>query len=180
VWVARWPSAPTLTLERNVSMFIYYIYQHRRNDTGEVFYVGKGKNRRCFQKTNRNKHWHHITEKTEYQVEILFENLSEDVAYLVEIGLITKYKSQGLQLCNYTIGGAGYSSNKDIKRVSARRKSGYKLSEEHKHKISLGNKGKQISSEQREKISNTLKGKKLSEDHKQKIRDGMSKKKVNS
>lgn len=140
-------------------MNIYYIYQHRRKDTGQIFYVGKGRGKRCFQKSNRNKHWHHITNKTEYAVEILFENLSEELACFTEIGIITKYKNDGIELCNYTIGGDGLS--------------GHKHSEEHKKKISLSSKGKIITKEQREKISNSLKGRKLSLEHKLKIKESV-------
>jgi hypothetical protein len=159
-------------------MDIYYIYQHRRKDTGQIFYVGKGKGKRCFQKSNRNKHWHNITTKTEYEVEILFDNLSEDLACFTEIGVITKYKKDGIELCNYTIGGEGTSGFKHSdksKKVMSRKKKGFKLSEEHKNKISLSSKGKVISKEQREKISNSLKGKKLSEEHKLKIKQSLTK-----
>lgn len=154
-------------------MNIYYIYQHRRKDTQEVFYVGKGKGNRCFSKHNRNNHWNSITNKTEYVVEILFENLSEELACFTEIGVITKYKKEGISLCNYTMGGDGLSgfkhSNKS-KEIMSRNKKGFKLSEEHKKKISESSKGKVISEEQRKKISDSLKGRKLSEEHKQKLR----------
>ncbi len=157
-------------------MNIYYVYQHRRNDTGKVFYVGKGKSKRCLQKTNRNKHWNNITNLTDYTIEILHENLSEEVACLIEIGLITKYKNEGLILCNYTIGGdglSGYVHTDEAKIVMSRKKKGFKLSEDHKRKISESSKNKVISAEQRIKISNSLKGRKLSEEHKQKIRQSI-------
>ena len=153
-------------------MNIYYIYQHRRKDTGEIFYVGKGKGKRGIQKTSRNKHWKNITSITDYTVEVLFENLEESVAFLVEIGLITKYKSEGKQLCNYTIGGDGCSGlrhNIQTKNIMSQRKSGTKLSEEHKRKIGEAGKGKIISQEQRKKISDSLKGRRLTEEHKRKI-----------
>ena len=158
-------------------MNIYYIYQHRRNDTSEIFYVGKGKNNRCFEETNRNKHWSNITNKTKYSVEILYNNLTEDVANLVEIGLITKYKSQGINLCNVTIGGdgaSGYKHTEETKTVMAKKKIWRKLTEEHKQKISQSSKGKTISEEQKLKISNSLKGRKLSKQHRQAISRSMT------
>lgn len=159
-------------------MSIYYVYQHRRADTGEIFYVGKGKNNRCFQTRNRNKHWKNIVNKTTYSVEILYDNLEEPVANLVEIGLIALYNSQGKVLCNVTLGGEGCSGFKhsiESKEVMAKKRLGIKLSDEHKRKIGESQKGKIISEEQRKKISESLKGKKLSEAHKRAIREGMAK-----
>ena len=171
-----WNSAPTLTLQRNVSMNIYYVYQHRRDDTGEVFYVGKGKGNRCFSK-NRNKHWKNISNKTSYSIEIVYDNLPSEIACLVEIGLITKYKIQGLELCNYTIGGEGtigYKHSFSSKEIMSKNKKGRKLSPEHKKKISESRKGFRMSDEQKQKLSNTLTGKKLSEYHKNRIKEGMN------
>jgi hypothetical protein len=157
-------------------MNIYYIYQHRRNDTGEIFYVGKGKQKRCFETTNRNPHWQNITNKTDYSIELLYENLTEDVANLVEIGLITKYKHEGVNLCNITIGGEGSSGHKhsiQSRKVMSEKKLGKKLTDEHKQKIGQSQIGKVITEEQKKKISQTLKGRKLSEEHKRAIRLGM-------
>jgi hypothetical protein len=164
-------------------MNIYYVYQHRRTDTGEIFYVGKGKQSRCFTTSNRNQHWVNITNKTPYTIEVLYDNLTEDVAKLVEIGLITLYKSQGLNLCNITIGGDGSSGLKhtlEARQVMSNKKRGRKLTDEHKSKIGQGNKGKVITEEQRKKISDSLKGKKLSEAHKKAIREGMNKRVTSS
>ena len=81
----------------------FYVYLHRRNDTNEVFYVGKGKNRRAWSKGSRNKHWKHITEKHGYIVEMVFEKLTEKEAFDKEIEIISEY---GLDnLVNLTIGG---------------------------------------------------------------------------
>jgi hypothetical protein len=41
----------------------YYVYLHIRKDTGNVFYVGKGKCRRAFWSSNRNRHWCAISQK---------------------------------------------------------------------------------------------------------------------
>jgi hypothetical protein len=160
-------------------MNIYYIYQHRRKDTGQIFYVGKGKNKRCSQRSNRSKEWKNITNQTEYTIEILFENLPQNIALLVEIGLITKYKIEGIQLCNSSIGGQGplgYKHPQISRELISRKRKGYKLSEEHKRKISSKRKGQLMSDEQKLQISNTLKGRKLSEEHKQKIRESLTKK----
>lgn len=158
-------------------MNIYYIYQHRRDDTGEIFYVGKGKGKRCFS-LNRNHQWKDITNQTTYTIEILFENLSSELAFLTEIGLITKYKNEGLLLCNQTMGGngpIGYKHTFSSKEIMSQKQTGRKFSPEHKKKMSESRKGFKMSEEQKEKIRKTLTGKKLSESHKNNIKAGMKK-----
>jgi len=49
---------------------LYYTYIHRRSDTAEVFYVGKGQRRRAYSSCNRNKQWRVITQEIDYIVEI--------------------------------------------------------------------------------------------------------------
>ena len=107
---------------------IYYVYQHRRTDTNEIFYVGKGKENRCYSKKNRNKHWHNITNKTDYCVEVVVKDIDEEFAYLLEQELIAKHKYNNAPLVNYTDGGEGFS--------------GGKHSYETKLKMSLDRKGK--------------------------------------
>lgn len=41
-------------------MLRFYVYQHTRNDTGEVFYVGKGSGDRLKSNKRRNSHWTRI------------------------------------------------------------------------------------------------------------------------
>lgn len=41
----------------------FYTYLHRRNDTGQVFYVGKGKGQRAHDKYKRSAHWKRIVAK---------------------------------------------------------------------------------------------------------------------
>lgn len=111
-------------------------------------------------------------------MELLYEYLSEDVANLIEIGLITKYKHDGIKLCNMTIGGEGNSGHKhsnESKKVMSEKKIGRKLTEEHKQKIGQAHKGKIISDKQKKQISETLKGKKLSDAHKIAISNGVKK-----
>ncbi len=64
----------------------YYIYQHVRLDSNEVFYIGKGTKKRkgnayfrAFTKNSRNQYWKNITQTTSYKVEILEEYESEAV-----------------------------------------------------------------------------------------------------
>lgn len=81
---------------------IYFLYQHIRLDTKEVFYVGVGtKNtkernykqiyRRAFTKANRNEFWNRVINKTNYKVEILKEFTSIDICLKEETLLIDLY-----------------------------------------------------------------------------------------
>lgn len=87
-----------------------YLYRHIRLDKNEPFYIGIGSNiSRCYTKKTRNKHWHNIVNKTEYEVEIMFDNLSLQEAKEKEKEFITLYgkKSNGGILVNITDGGDG-------------------------------------------------------------------------
>ena len=131
---------------------IYYVYEHIRLDTNQVFYVGKGKNKRCYSNKNRNKHWHNITEKHGYSVNIIVENVDEELSFLIEKELISKYKKLNQSLVNYTDGGEGFS--------------GAKHTQETRDKMSLlklgkptWNKGVAFSEETKNKMSNAKLGK---------------------
>ena len=90
------------------------VYQHRRNDTNEIFYIGIGKNKhRAGKKTNRNSHWHRIVNKYGFTKEILITNLTWEEAIKEEVRLIKKYGRKDLNkgsLVNQTNGGDGRPS----------------------------------------------------------------------
>lgn len=84
-----------------------YTYVHRRLDTGDVFYVGKGTGYRAKGKNGRNKHWWAIVRKHGFCVEIVSLWPTDEQAYQHEIELIAAYKAAGVYLCNYGTGGEG-------------------------------------------------------------------------
>lgn len=86
----------------------FYTYFHTRNDTGKVFYVGKGKGRRAHQ-SSRNHHWHNIVAKHGYTVHFAMTGLSEAEAFEHERFLILCFKDMGIKLTNMTNGGEGAS-----------------------------------------------------------------------
>ena len=87
----------------------FYVYIHTRNDTDEVFYVGKGSGKRAWKKRSYNKWWTRVSEKHGYRVKIIQRNMSEDDAFLLEMWLIAKFRHEGVDLCNMTDGGEGSS-----------------------------------------------------------------------
>ena len=147
---------------------IFYVYVHRRNDTGSVFYVGKGSRNRAFWKNNRNKHWHFIVDKHGYKVEIVINNLTEQYAFDLEKELIAFYGRSNL--CNYSDGGDGSSGairTEEMKNHMREKMLGRKFSDAtiKKMKIAANNRSK----ETREKQASAIRGRKLTEEHKLKI-----------
>lgn len=122
-----------------------YVYRHIRLDKNEPFYIGIGSSlnyERAFTKSNRNKHWLNIVSKNKYEVEILFDNLTEQEARDKEIEFIKLYGRVDLNngiLVNLTDGGDGC-----LNRI---------LSNEVKIKIGKSNKGKKHNTEFRERCS---------------------------
>lgn len=93
-----------------------YVYSHTRVDTGKIFYIGIGSDKRylrAFSKKGRNSHWHKIINKTDYVVTILLDGLTWEEACNEEILLIKKLgrKNEGGILVNITEGGDGFKSN---------------------------------------------------------------------
>ena len=144
-----------------------YLYRHIRLDTGDVFYVGisfenkDGKFKRAYKndKGNRNKFWWNITSKTEYEVEIILENLSEYELKEKEKEFIKIYGRRNLlegTLTNLTDGGDGCVGA--IKPMSERQR--------------LAMIGKPRPKEVIEKVSRALKGRPKPPEHLKKLQAG--------
>lgn len=177
----------------------FYVYEHRRQDTGEVFYVGKGSSARIKSKQGRNSWWRAIVAKSGgYDAVKVLDGLDEEMAHLCEIERIDQLRKIGVRLCNLTDGGegmSGYKMPRESVELGAAARRGRPMSEEqkqklrgvvrteeHRRKISDANRGKKMSDESRRKMSETRKGKpllalrgrKLSEEHKRKISEKVS------
>ena len=136
------------------------VYRHRRKDTNTIFYVGISKDyyRPYADGRYRNKIWNRIVKKTDYNVEIISENISYEDAIELEVLLISLYgkicDKTGI-LSNLTNGGEGtlgFSSwNKGTKGIVKANSGSFKK----------GNKsflGKKHSEELKKKWSNQRKG----------------------
>lgn len=148
------------------------------------FYIGVGKGddgdyKRAYSKANRNKYWKNITNKSEYEVEIIQEGVSWETACSKEIEFIRIYgrvdTCTGF-LVNMSDGGEGVSGMSEESKnklrefrknyvVSAETKLklsksriGKKASEETKRKLSIRSKENGISKETREKMAAKLRG----------------------
>jgi len=121
----------------------YYVYTHRKADTGEVFYVGKGKGKRAYKTYNRSRYWNNIVSKHGREVEIIVDNIDEELAFLIEIETIATLRSRGNVLCNMTNGGEGSS--------------GCHPSSETREKIGSAQRGVAKPNSQKQKLSELLK-----------------------
>ena len=87
---------------------MFYVYEHIRNDTNAVFYVGKGKDYRANARTDRNIHWQRVVNKAGgFSINFVAKNMDEELAYLCEQERIDQLKRLGAKLVNLTVGGEG-------------------------------------------------------------------------
>lgn len=145
-----------------------YVYRHIRLDKNEPFYIGIGNDtyyRRSRNKSRRNNLWKKIVSKTEYEIEILFDNISYEFAQKKEIEFISLYgrinKGTGT-LANLTDGGESLiglvKTKEHIDKIRNTLK-GRKLPDTHRKNISLGQIGRIHSEESKLKMSISKKGK---------------------
>lgn len=172
---------------------MFYVYVHRRADTGATFYVGKGSGGRIRCKQGRNPYWLRVAQKAGgYLAEKVIRDVDEELAHLVEAELIDQLRRCGLRLTNMTDGGEGMSgyrrSSESIERGASKMRGrpntkaaealrGRPKSAEHRAKMSAARKGKKATAETRAKLSaankgrlSPLRGTHISEEHRAKIR----------
>lgn len=135
-----------------------YLYRHIRVDKNEPFYIGIAhKNKqdikynsytRSARREGRNSIWNRIVAKTQYEIEILFDNLTWEEACVKEIEFIKLYgrihNGTGT-LANLTSGGEGVPD--------------HFVSDNTKHKISVANTGRTHTEETKLRMSNSAMGK---------------------
>lgn len=123
------------------------VYAHKRKSDDQVFYIGIGQPNRPQYVHGRSDFWKNYTNKHDWYVEILAENLHWDDACKMEVDLISKYgrrdKGEG-PLLNQTKGGDGV-----IDRV---------ISDEQRKRMSESNKARwdAMSDDERKKNNDRL------------------------
>tara|TARA_R110000868_G_scaffold69210_2_gene204030 strand:- start:316 stop:930 length:615 start_codon:yes stop_codon:yes gene_type:complete len=150
---------------------MFYIYQHIRLDTNQIFYIGIShynkyfKYKRAAQKDKRNSIWKNIVSKTNFIYEIILESENINIIKSKEIELIAYYgkiKYKTGCLANITDGGEGtfgYIHTKENRLKHSQNMKGRKHSEETKLKMKTAQLGKIVSVEVGKKISKSKKGK---------------------
>lgn len=85
-----------------------YVYQHKDNESGSIFYIGKGIGNRAWEKRRRTDQWKAKVASlaTGYTVEIQEDDLTEREALLLEMATIHELTSsrEGSQLVNGSTG----------------------------------------------------------------------------
>ncbi len=104
----------------------WIVYRHIRLDKNMPFYIGIGKDiNRPYNRKDRSNFWKSIIGKTEYTIEILFDNLTKEQAIEKEIEFIELYGRVDLKtgsLCNMTCGGEGTGKlNEDLEWLRRRK-----------------------------------------------------------
>jgi hypothetical protein len=104
----------------------WIVYRHIRLDKNVPFYIGIGKDiNRPYNKKDRSNFWKSIIGKTEYTIEILFDNLTKEQAIEKEVEFIELYGRVDLRtgsLCNMTCGGDGTGMlNEDLEFIRRRK-----------------------------------------------------------
>lgn len=120
----------------------FYVYEHLRADTGEVFYVGKGRGYRAhvFNRHHRSEWWQRTREKAGgFEVRFVNDGMTEAEAFDLEVRHIAILRQRGAALCNMTDGGDGIS--------------GCERTPEWRAKIGAAHRGKVVSEEARRNIS---------------------------
>lgn len=164
------------------------LYRHIRLDTNVPFYIGIGSNKkRAYNKVGRNNYWKSIVNKTEYEIDIIFDDVDYDWVKKKEIEFIDLYKRKidGGTLCNITLGGEGangYCHTEQAKIKMGQASRGRVLSDFAKEQISKTHKGKIVSAETRLKLSkaslginNSMYNKKVTDDVKNKMYNASTK-----
>lgn len=143
-------------MSNNYFSVMSYVYRHIRLDKNQPFYIGIGKDesyKRAYDKTRRNNFWKNVVAKSDYEVEILMDELTWEQACEKEKEFISLYGRKDLNtgtLVNLTDGGEGGSGMSELtKRI---------ISQKMKNKkCALGTKR---TNQFRENASEKMKGKK--------------------
>ena len=169
---------PSLFRNDSMAKARFYIYVHRKADTGEVFYVGKGQGNRCNVRAGRSVYWKNIVEKHGFTVEKTAWFHDEQEAFAHEKFLIACMRNHGSIICNLTDGGEGNSGYVESpeakkKRVDALRAAlnDPEKSAKRSAALSAALKGKTFTAERIKNLSESHKGFKPTDATREKLRN---------
>lgn len=140
----------------------HYTYLHRKADTGEVFYVGKGKRAdRMKLRSGRSARWTRTANKHGFVPEVAAHWSTEPEAFEHEKFLIWCFREMGTDLVNHTEGGEGAPGFKQSEETRAKRSAssrGHRKSQDTIARMRTAQAGKTIATDTRRKIAATLRG----------------------
>lgn len=108
----------------------FYTYMHCRKTDGKVFYIGKGKGKRAWQRHGRSQRWHRTAAKHGFDIHVCAKWASESDALAHEIFLIDTFRHLEHPLTNLTDGGEGISGFRATPEQRAARSAAQKLREQ--------------------------------------------------
>jgi len=153
-----------------------YVYRHIRLDKNVPFYIGIGKDkylRRAYMKELRSKFWYRVVNKTNYEVDIIMEDIDYECAKTKEKEFIKLYGRADLglgTLVNLTDGGEGNTNWSPAQREKhIKNRTGKKASEETKKRLSESHKGIKPTEEARENMRKAQKMKVISKETREKM-----------
>lgn len=143
------------------------VYQHRRLDTNEIFYIGIGNDKnRAYSKYDRSSIWFNYVNKYGYKIEIIESNITWEKAlelekyYIKKIGRLKKNEGPLVNLTDGGDGILGYNHTDETKEFLRKLKTGAKLSPEHIEIIIKSNTGRKHTEEELKKMSQSQIGEK--------------------
>lgn len=134
---------------------MFYTYAHYRADDNRIFYIGKGRNRRHYQTSNRNRFWHNVVNKHGFVSKILAYWSTELESLLHEEFLIKVFRETGHSLANVTNGGTANA--------------GPRHTDESKQRIRLSRLGKKNLPESTAKQAASIRGVPKTEEHRKNL-----------
>jgi hypothetical protein len=149
------------------------VYAHYKKTNNEIFYIGIGDNISRAYEWGRNKHWCNIVKKYDYEIEILIENITWELACEYEMYLIRFYGRHDKKLgplVNLTDGGDGVLGLRHTEEYKERLKTSGPMSNLEvvaKWKDSINNRTQQQKENTRSKILNSTFGKYTEEELKE-------------
>lgn len=154
----------------------FFVYVHKKESDGTIFYVGKGTKLRWCNIYSRSLHWKNTARKHGVYCDIVATSLTAQEALILEKKLIESYGRQDMgtgSLVNMTAGGEGvvdYVFTEEHRQKLAITSTGRKHTEEFKAMVSRIHTGKVVSEETRKKQSDYRTGRRLSDEQKLKLR----------
>lgn len=163
----------------------FYTYVHTRNDTSDVFYVGKGSGRRAYERKGHNKYWDRVSQKHGYTVHISAYFSTESEAMAHEKRLIAEFRKVGAALCNMTDGGEGISGHTHTpasrQKMSLSQKRLCKvISQEQRALIASNNRSRTVSDATRAKMSAAHNGKGYTKNNRGKVASDITRAKMSA
>ena len=143
----------------------YYVYEWYIEDTGEIFYLGKGSNNRMTSMKDRNKTFKEILKNNKCSCRIVKNNLTEDEAFNLERDYGIFLKEKGLLRACHMLGNKKKFVDKETREKISNTLKGTKpwcygkknvFSEETLKRMSEVHKGTKQSEETKRKRSLTL------------------------